>query len=134
MTAQADSTRMPSRRAFFAHAAASGVAATQPPLFTVPAAISNLAAACAWAVKHEATMNEASHAESWDDERVTMEVERCSAVYERAIAEPSQCKDDILAKARLLLEDLNRGGTFEDDHQPGRLGRVLLKEFAILDA
>ena len=36
MTASADSTLAPSRRAFFAHAVASGVAATRPPIFTVP--------------------------------------------------------------------------------------------------
>ncbi len=37
MTASADSTSVPTRRAFFAHAALSGLAATQPPIFTVPA-------------------------------------------------------------------------------------------------
>lgn len=36
MTAPADSTSVPSRRAFLAHAALSGVAVTRPPIFTVP--------------------------------------------------------------------------------------------------
>ncbi|MGE8126596.1 hypothetical protein ACQKQD_06420 [Methylobacterium sp. NPDC080182] len=36
MASASDSTPVPSRRAFLAHAALSGVAATRPPIFTVP--------------------------------------------------------------------------------------------------
>lgn len=105
MASASDSTRTPSRRAFFAHAALSGYAATLPPIFIV-AGTSALAQACDAAAKRYAWVTDPAQSEDeWPDERMSGEINDFSDVLERSIREPSANLGDVAAKARLVLAD-----------------------------
>ncbi|MDP4024489.1 hypothetical protein Q8W71_17840 [Methylobacterium sp. NEAU 140] len=127
-----DSTRTPSRRAFFAHAVASGVAAAQPPIFLVAGA-SGLALACTRAATQRALLD-SPEVQNWTDERWDRLYDDTFGIYERAITEGSASIGDVVAKARLLLGDLERSGELEKGSQVGRLASVILNEIVSLAA
>lgn len=130
MAAATDSTPVPSRRAFLAHAALSGVAATRPPIFTVPELASGLATACAWASGRQEWLR--VNSDAFDDKALHAENEQIQGVFHRAVTEPSAGLADLAAKARMLLDDLAESEILNEEFVNERLILVVLREVAAL--
>ena len=73
-----------------------------------PAAPTDLADACLWAVRHRAWIDGELKASEWSDEKFDVESAKTNAVFTRAINEPSANLREITAKAALALEDFER--------------------------
>ncbi|MCJ2012316.1 hypothetical protein [Methylobacterium sp. J-076] len=106
--------------------------------FTAPAedtftpAPTGLAAACLWAARRRAWIDNALKVSEWSDEEFDAESGKTNAVFTRAINEPSASLREITAKAALALEDFERfsahPGLKLDDG--GRLVHTVLREVA----
>lgn len=132
MASTANSTPAPSRRQFFSSAAGAGIAAAGPPVFVV-AGTSALAEACNYAVDHMQWMDRRVSVEEWSNERFALEMGKSDQVFVRAINEPSKGLPDLLAKARLSLNDRERFSPDTGDLDNGeRLMLVVVREVVAL--
>lgn len=95
---------------------------------------SNLAQACAFAIAHGHWLDRLSIEESWSDERVNDEFSKCTAAFDRALAEPSQSRSDLVAKARQCLDDRERFSPEDEADTGERLVFVVLREVIALCA
>ena len=99
------------------------------------ARLSDLAQACIGLVERRTWIDQGDNARTVGDgdDAWTVELDRQSIVFRRAIEEPSVGAADLAAKARLMLDDLDRfhpeGETTTDDE---RLMRVILREVVAL--
>ena len=73
-----------------------------------PFAPADLADACLWAIRHRSWIDRTAGKEGWPDRRLDAEIDKASAVFTRAIREPSTSLREIMAKAALALEDFER--------------------------
>lgn len=95
---------------------------------------SDLARACEFAVEHGHWIDRTAILEHWSDDRVGEECDRCNDVFDRALAEPSQDRVDLVAKVRLCLDDRERHCPEPECDTGERMVYVVLREVIALCA
>jgi hypothetical protein len=107
-------------------ASSTGVPAMAAP---TPSAI---ATACDWGVRHLDWIRDSGEpVEAWPDVRLEAELDRVDEVLFRVAEEPSACRQDLTAKARLVLASVGECMEMSDLHIDRATLRLLREVVAL---
>lgn len=104
------------------------------PASAAPAAPSDIVKLCDFAIEHYDWINLTAPAENWSDDRLDAENDRFWEAFDGAAGQPSATVQDMQAKARLALHQLDDLGELDDADPALLLAVAVLREIIALCA